>query len=57
MGVKTSSQDLAEMDLKNFVPDYATEALPGVQIMPWVPIFDQAYQNLIQQAIPMLQSK
>ena len=54
---KTSIPALAEMDLKNFVPDYAARVLPGEQIVPWVTQFNDVYSEFITEAIPPMQVK
>ena len=54
---KTSIPALVEMDLKNFVPDYAARVLPGEQIVPWVTQFNDVYAEFITEAIPPMQVK
>ncbi len=53
---KIAAHTYVEMDFKNFAPDYATRNLPGVEITPWMPQFNTAYDEFIEQMLPKLRA-
>ena len=52
---KTATPEYMERDFKNFVPNYATQTLEDVEIDPWMPLFDDIYDEFKQGVVSRMQ--
>jgi len=48
---KVATTREAEMDLKNFIPEYASKHLPQKEVSPWMPQFEQVQSEFLSQTI------